>query len=280
MSAPAISIVTPVKNGATYLPETLASVLGQNYAGLEYVVQDGGSTDGTCSILQGYETSLSWMSCPDRGLYDALNKGFARTKGEVMGYLNADDRLLPGALSVVGDIFSAFPQIEWITSLYPLTLDARGRIVRCHERPGFSARLFRAGAYLPSEHRPGAFWIQQESTFWRRSLWERAGGFFDDRLGLAGDFDLWRRFFETATLYGVAAPLGCFRRHPSQLTASASDKYRQEAEAVLAGHGVKPWGPLRWLAHRVAQRVVPRRLSRPGPILSFDPAGGAWLLMG
>src|SRR5712672_634542 len=113
--SPKISLVTPSFNQGSFLEETIRSVLDQNYPNLEYVVIDGGSTDGSVEIIKKYERRLTWwISAPDGGQYEAINKGFARTTGEIMAWLNADDKYLPWTLSVVGDLMSTLPQVEWL----------------------------------------------------------------------------------------------------------------------------------------------------------------------
>jgi len=110
---PKISLVTPVFNAAKYIEETFQSVFAQKYPNLEYFVVDGGSTDGTLDIIRKYESQLTgWISEPDQGMYDALNKGFARTTGEVMGWISATDLLQSGGLAVVGSVFETLPEVE------------------------------------------------------------------------------------------------------------------------------------------------------------------------
>src|SRR5687767_838449 len=171
--SPGIAIVIPSFNQGQYAETALRSVLDQGYRPLECVVVDGGSTDGTLEILKRYEARLTaWVSERDHGPYDAFGKGVALTSGEIIGWMNTDDAYLPGALAVVGDIFAQFSQVEWLTTLFPLHIDTRGRIIRADRTPGYNREGFLAGEYLPQ---PGAFslgYIQQESTFWRRSLWE------------------------------------------------------------------------------------------------------------
>ena len=251
---PRISIVTPSFNQARFLPGAIESVLGQNYPDLEYVVIDGGSTDGSADIIRGQAARLAhWCSEKDAGQYDAINKGFARTSGEVMAWLNSDDLYTPWALRVVAELFRQLPQVEWLTTLLPLHWDEHGLPTRCSPVAGYSKRGFFKGHHLPRPGERGKSFIQQESTFWRRKLWERAGGRIDSSLRLAGDFELWARFFQHADLYGVALPLGGFRRHDEQKTAHHMDAYFKEAESALARHGGRvealpvPWPVLRWL---------------------------------
>lgn len=238
---PSLAIVTPSFNQAAFLEDCLRSVLDQGYERLEYVVMDGGSTDGSVEILKRYDSKLtSWVSEQDRGQYDAISRGFSRTNGEIMAWLNSDDRYTPWAFSVVGEIFATHPEIEWLTTLHPLEWDAKGRAVWCEPPRGYSRTAFLRGEHL---NQPGAFslnHIQQESTFWRRSLWEKAGGHIDPDLRMAGDFELWARFFEHAELYAVTAPLGGFRFHGEQKTGDGGLRYLREAQEVLRRHGGRP----------------------------------------
>jgi glycosyltransferase involved in cell wall biosynthesis len=207
-SWPKISLVTPVFNSAHYLEATLRSVLSQGYPNLEYIVLDGGSTDGSLDIIRKYEDHLhSRVSEPDRGMYDAINKGFARSSGELMGWISATDMLHAGSLFVVGSVFRTFPQIEWITGR-PTGFSDDGMAAEILKLRRWSRWAFLAGANR---------YIQQESTFWRRSLWERAGSRVDDSRRNASDFELWVRFFRYARLYSVDALIGGFRSHPDSL---------------------------------------------------------------
>jgi glycosyltransferase involved in cell wall biosynthesis len=207
-SWPKISLVSPVFNSSRYLEATLRSVLSQGYPNLEYVVIDGGSTDGSLDILRKYEGQLhSWISEPDRGMYDAINKGFARSSGELMGWISATDMLHAGSLFVVGSVFRTFPQVEWITGR-PTGFSDDGMGAEILKLRRWSRWPFLAGANR---------YIQQESTFWRRSLWERAGSRVDDSRRNASDFELWVRFFRFAKLYSVDALIGGFRSHPDSL---------------------------------------------------------------
>jgi len=205
VASPRISVVTPSLNQADYLEHTLRSVLDQGYANLEYVVVDGGSTDGSVEILERYAERLAWwVSEPDSGHADAINKGFAHTSGEIMAWLNSDDTYLPWTFEVVAEIFSAFPDVEWITGTGS-SWDRRGRLT------GTTPYRKNVHDYLFGDYA----WIQQESVFWRRSLWERAGGGLNPAYRLAVDGELWSRFFEHARLHSVQCVIGGFRHHDS-----------------------------------------------------------------
>ncbi len=240
---PVVSIVTPSFNQAEYLDRCVRSVVEQGYPRLEYVIIDGGSTDGSVDIIRQHHDQLSYsVSEPDNGMYDGLNKGFSRTSGEIMAWLNADDMYTPWAFSVVAEIFDAFPEIEWLSSAFPLAWDRKGRGVKCAHLPGFNRQAFYRGLNLPGIARGAHGFIQQESTFWRRSLWDRAGGQLDASLRLAADFDLWARFWQHADLYAVDVPLAGFRMHDNQKTARQFAQYLEEGLAVLRKHGGSPSG--------------------------------------
>lgn len=212
-ASPRISIVTPNYNGAVHIEETIKSVLAQNYNNLEYIIADGGSSDGSLNIIDKYRPHFATViSEKDRGHSDAVNKGFAASTGEIMGWINSDDVLLPGALQTVAQVFEQFPQIQWISGrAAAMSEDGIVYTVR-------SARPWTWLRFLAGDYRH----IQQESTYWRRSLWDKAGGQLDERFGIAGDFELWTRFFKHAELYPVDALIGCFRfRKSGQLSRSA-----------------------------------------------------------
>ena len=200
MGRPRLTIVTPSFNQGEFLEETIKSVLDQEYENLEYIVVDGGSTDRSVSIIKKYSHRLAhWVSEPDEGQYHAINKGFARATGEIMAWLNSDDKYLPWTLSVVADIFSAFPEVEWLTSVHPLQWNSHGQAVAVDFTGALSRHSFLQGNNFPVEGSIGRRWIQQESTFWRRSLWERAGGRLDQSLAMAADFSFSARVSRTCS---------------------------------------------------------------------------------
>jgi GT2 family glycosyltransferase len=208
--APTISLVTPSFQQGAYLEETLQSVLRQGYANLEYHVQDGGSTDETVAILNKYENYLAgWQSRGDGGQSHAINLGFSRTSGELMGWLNSDDLLLPGALATVAQYFSEHPSIDVVYG-DRLLIDERGMEIGRWLLPGHCDRALLRADYVP-----------QETLFWRRSLWERIGGNLDESYHFAMDWDLLIRFRNAGARFAhIPRFLGAFRVHSDQKTSA------------------------------------------------------------
>ncbi len=247
-SWPKISLVTAVYNGEKYLEETIRSILGQGYPNLEYILVDGGSTDGTVEIIRRYEKQVTcWFRQEGTGVYAALNQGFARSTGEIMGWLNSSDMLHVDGLFVVGSVFAALREVEWITGR-PTGFGTNGMGVRIGEVPHWSRYRFLAGANI---------FIQQESTYWRRGLWERAGGALSTEFRAEGDFELWTRFFRTSKLYSVDALIAGYRRHEDALSASDIDGYVRRCDEI-AGREVEllpQWRGLlkafRWMSRAV-----------------------------
>ncbi|MBF0519278.1 MAG: glycosyltransferase [Nitrospirae bacterium] len=225
---PKITIVTPSFNHAAFLEECILSVISEGYPNLQYIIIDGGSSDGSVEIIRRYEKYLShWQSAPDNGQYEAINEGFKLADGEIMGWINSDDKLHPGALWTVAMVFTACVHVQWIMGR-PTVWAASGKLANVVDPIPQWCR----GYYL--EGNIGPPHIQQESTFWRSSLWKEAGGYIDTTLKYAGDLELWSRFFRYAGLYSVDALLGGIRSHPNQKTwQEGINLYNEEAEQIL-----------------------------------------------
>lgn len=275
-----ISVVTPSFNQGELVEATLRSVITQQYPALEYVVIDGGSADDSVAIISRYAEDFAyWVSEPDRGHAQALNKGFARTSGEVMCWLNSSDLHYPWTLETVAKVFSDLPEVDWIMGV-PTQFSSRGGPKSA--RPAyFNVYDFLAGHYR---------WVQQESVFWRRSLWERAGGRLDESLQCAADFDLWLRFLRLAPLYHVDTILGGYRVHDDALGEHGGGKYERETTALHARFAASVDRRSRSRARMVRaigpreRKIVGQTLHKSGiwpwyghPRVSFDYVDEKWV---
>lgn len=206
--APTISIVTPSFQQGRFLERTLHSVVDQQYPALEYFVQDGESSDETIEVLRRFEQSLTgWKSEPDGGQADAINRGFEQTTGEIMGWLNSDDLLLPGSLAYVASYFSAHPKVDVVYG-HRRMIDENDGEIGAWILPAHSDLALTLADYVP-----------QETLFWRRRVWEAAGGWIDPSFGYALDWDLLLRFRDAgATMVRLPRFLGAFRIHDEQKT--------------------------------------------------------------
>ncbi len=206
-SLPRISIVTPSFNQARYLGRTIDSVLSQDYPNLEYLVIDGGSTDGSVDILRKCDKRVSWISEPDRGQSDAINKGLRRSTGEILAYLNSDDLLLPGCLHRIGRFFAEHSEVEWLTG-YCTIIGPNGEPAR--------SAIERYKNFLVNHYSLNLLliinFISQMSTFWRRSAMERIGEFSTEH-HLVMDYDFWLRLASHSAPAILPETLSAFRVH-------------------------------------------------------------------
>lgn len=231
MEWPKISIVTPSYNQAAWIEYTLQSVLDQGYPNLEHIIIDGGSTDGSVEIIRKYESRLAhFESLKDDGMYHAINRGLSLATGEIMGWINSDDILHPKSLFTLARIFKDIPDAEWITGVRSV-IDEHGCCVANEPARSWSIEQLLLGDYQ---------WIQQESTFWRSSLYKKTGSKVSTEYKLAGDFELWFRFIQQAKLYSTDALLGGFRvRSQNQASLEGLDSYEKEVRQILAS-----WQPM------------------------------------
>lgn len=245
MSYPKISVVTVNLNNACFLEETIRSVLDQGYPNLEYILIDGGSADGSLDIIRKYEKHFAyWISEKDNGYGFALQKGFEKSTGDIMAWLNSDDVYHPQCLFTVAELFQKNPQVQWLTG-FPSWLSADG--LRIAEMPASpeSKRyaVQRYDLYLDYSrwsrlrYLSGDFLaIQQESTFWRRELWEKVGAQLDTAFHLAVDTALWCRFFRHAQLFTAPVLLAAFRfGTDAQITRKRRKEYIAECRAIISG---------------------------------------------
>lgn len=211
VQAPKISIVTPSFRQGAFIERTIRSLLDQDYPNLEYFVQDGGSEDGTREILERYSGRLAgWDSRPDGGQSHAINQGFVRTSGEIMAWLNSDDILLPGALHCVADFFNRNPDVDVVYG-HRLLIDENDRVIGRWILPAHEDNILSWADYVP-----------QETLFWRRRIWDKAGGQVDESFCFAMDWDLLVRFRSAgARFIRIPRFLGGFRIHPHQKTSAA-----------------------------------------------------------
>jgi glycosyltransferase involved in cell wall biosynthesis len=208
---PMVSIITPSFQQGRFIERTIKSVLDQEYPNLQYFVQDGGSTDETLTVLKHYQSKLSgWVSEKDSGQSLAINLGFAHTSGDIMAWLNSDDLLLPGTLAVVIDYFNKHPEVDVVYG-NRLLIDENDMEIGRWILPGHDGEVLSWADYIP-----------QETMFWRRSIWDKAGGQIDESFRFAMDWDLLVRFRESGAKFAhIPHFLGAFRIHEQQKTSAA-----------------------------------------------------------
>jgi glycosyltransferase involved in cell wall biosynthesis len=247
VSRPLVSIVTPSLNQCAFVERTLESVLSQRGDfDLEYLVQDGGSTDGTLAILERHRGRISLVVEPDLGQADAINRGFRRARGEILGWLNSDDLLRPGAVQAAVEAFRADPAALWLHGRCDI-VDEADRPIR---RPvaaykDFRARRHRLDRLLVENY------VSQMTVFWRRSLQDRVG-LLDTSLRYTFDYDLWLRFAAVVPPLYLPRTLAAFRWHTASKSGSAFERQFAEDLEVFRRHA--PDGA--WLRLRKRMRTA------------------------
>jgi len=242
---PKISIVTPVYNGEAHIRETIESVLAQKYPHLEYIVVDGGSTDGTLKIVREYESQLTRIiSEPDHGMYDAVAKGFEHATGDVFGYINSDDVFEPGGLLHVGEYFRDHPKA--LVAYREDTISAQGwRFPNAHQPIVDLLDMLRGHILF------------QDGVHFRKEAYRAVGG-MSRTLRLAGDYDLWLRFARYFKMHRAPGHVSSFRIRPGQLSGNMPPYWDEQK---LAQAQVRT--TIRWYNHvRRAPRYALNRAAR------------------
>jgi glycosyltransferase involved in cell wall biosynthesis len=265
---PCVSIVTPSYNQAQYLEETILSVLDQDYANLEYIVMDGGSTDGSVEIIRKYTDRLAyWTSEPDEGQSDAINRGFEKSTGQILAWLNSDDTYEPGTIQAVVDEFLAHPEARLVYGEGWYIDDEGLRIRPC----SFVQSRF------PSNYIYNRDPILQQAAFWTRALWDEVGP-LNQSLNWVFDWDWFIRAYHKTSFHYVPKILANYRVHPQAKTRTQDIQRRMEHAWITSTYGAW-WHPnylvqkARILAYRVERGTEgwPRWLSRPICALASTP---------
>lgn len=223
---PLVSIITPSFNQAKYIEETILSVRNQGYPRIEHIVIDGGSTDGTLDILRKYEDGLTWISEKDGGQADAINKGFRRATGDILGWVNSDDMYVPGAIQTVVDHFQSHLEDGFIYGDCE-ALDENGKSygIRTHVKQGGWKELVGELDF-----------IVQPASFWRSSVWKSCGE-LDEKLHYTLDYEYWMRIAKAFPPRYIPVLLAKERLYAAAKTFSGAVTRMEEIEMVAKRHG-------------------------------------------
>lgn len=231
---PLVSIVTPSFNQAQFLELTIQSVLSQDYPSIEYIIIDGGSTDGSKEIIEKYASRLSYWQCQkDGGQTDAINQGFSRAKGEIFAWLNSDDLIYPGAVRKAVEALQNAPQAVMVYGNCDL-VNAQGRFIR--RFPAAQTDLARL--------RRGYVHVPQQASFFLAEAWRQVSP-LDPNFFFAMDYDLWTRLAKLGPLqYLDAEPWAAFRLHGDSKSIAADDRCWPEMLKVHYRDGGKSFSPI------------------------------------
>jgi len=248
---PRVSIITPSFNQGRFLERTINSVLNQEYENLEYIVVDGGSTDDSLEIIKKYEGNLKkWISEPDLGQADAINKGFGLATGQILAWLNSDDEYRPGAISQAVEFLQAHPETGMVYSR-AYYIDEGGQIVA--EYPA-----------APTDYgglRRGRTTIPQQTMFFRSILWRMVGP-LDPTFYYAMDYDLWVRIAEVSPIAFHSNHWAHFRLQSSSKSMSEAYKCWPEMMRVHFRDGGSRFSVLylKYLIRRIVEPIMPWRI--------------------
>ena len=223
MAQPLVSIITPSFNQAAFIQATMDSVLSQDYPHIEYIVVDGGSTDGTVDILKACDDPrLTWVSEPDRGQSDAINKGLQKAQGDILAYLNSDDLYLPGAISVTVNAFNENPDVDLVY----------GDCIYI-DKNGVQIGAARGEAFDLQQIVTGRVFMPQQSAFWRKRVTE-AIGMFDESLHYTMDVDYWLRLFADGFKPAYfPGERGAYRLHGDSKTVSQMSGFWRDWDTMI-----------------------------------------------
>ena len=213
ISNPLVSIVTPSYNQAKFLGKTIESVLTQSYPNIEYLLVDGGSQDNSVDIIQNYQDRITWwVSEPDQGQTDAINKGFTRANGEIFAWINSDDTYALNAVSEAVDFLQSHPDVGLVYGDANF-IDSKGSVIgKFNAKQTSYKRLRRGGVYIP-----------QQAAFWKGKLWQQVGP-LDPQIYFAMDYDLWIRLARITKIRYTSQLWANFRLHEGAKTIFADDR--------------------------------------------------------
>ena len=251
-----LTLVTPSFNQGKFIEETLSSVVAQREHIHEYFVVDGGSTDETISHIERHEKYIDWwVSESDRGQADAIHKGFAKATGSLIGWLNSDDLILPGAIPEVLSTFDRYPSCD-VVSGYLALIDEDSKVISLPRVPSGNSLLARGGLIQ----------VSQQASFFKKSLYEKVGG-LDIDLHCAMDMDLWARFYLNMTAWKhIPSFLAAFRKHSEAKGSGNSwwDNYQREKAIIRSRYpdlyGGKSPGMLVKMVYRFGQVASGRQM--------------------
>lgn len=219
---PKITVVTPSFNQGEFLERTILSIINQDYPNLEYIVCDGGSTDQSVSIIKKYEKYITWWcSEKDKGQTDAINKGFKRATGDVVGWINSDDVLLPGALWTVADFYANHPDTDFANG-FTIEIDGNDKIIKFMHTV-FNKFLARHGGYN----------VSQLGMFWRRDIFGKIG-YLDDSFHAMMDVEWLARVYDSGVkVRRINSNLGAIRIHEGTKTALRGEIWSRDSKELI-----------------------------------------------
>lgn len=243
------SIITPAYNMERWIAETIESVLSQQGDfEIEYIVVDGSSTDSTFAIAEAYrkcvnnekysiqcnKISMICIQQKNTGMYEAINQGFSRATGNVYAWINADDIYETGALKAIAKTLNKFPEIRWIKGITS-TIDEKSRPLRRGRCKIYHQDWIAKGIYGQE-----AYFIEQDSVFWRNSLWKKTGP-IPSHFRSAGDYWLWIQFAKYTPLWSIDFPISFFRKRKGQISKNTT-KYKHEQKIARSKRELAAWG--------------------------------------